>query len=154
MNLKDFFLKQFAYNDAMNITQLKKLNELENPPHEAMELLNHITKVQILWLERLYGTVNITRSFLTPWSLAEIEEKLVDNHKGWLAFLNEYDEEGLNKIFEYKNIKGETCRNNLYDIIFHVINHSTHHRAQISKILRQHEIVPPVMDYIAYAREN
>jgi uncharacterized damage-inducible protein DinB len=152
MNLKDFFLRQLAYNDAMNQTQLNKLKELENPPHETVELIAHIAKASILWLERLYGNSKVPRSYLQPWSLAETEEKLAENHKGWLAFLNEYDENGLNKVFEYTNIKGETYRDTLYDILFHVINHATHHRAQISKLLRQHEIVPPVMDYIAYAR--
>jgi len=154
MNLKDFFLKQLAYSHAMNFVQLKKLQELEQPPHEAVELLGHIAKAELLWLERLYGVEKIKKSFFDKWSLAETENKLEESHKGWQAFMNEYDEEGLNKVFAYHNLKGEAFENSLYDIVFHVINHSTHHRAQISKILRQHDVVPPVMDYINYVREN
>src|ERR1017187_5811093 len=153
MNLKDFFLKQLEYNDAMNLTQLGRLKELENPPHECVELLAHIAKAELLWLERLYGTETIKKHFLDKWSLAETEDHLHDSHQGWLSYLNEIDEDGLNKIITYKNLKGDEFRNNLYDIIFHVINHSTHHRAQISKILRQHDIAPPVMGYINYVRE-
>ena len=83
----------------------------------------------------------------------EMEEKIKDNHQGWLLFMDEMDENGLNNVYKYANNKGEPCEDCLYDILFHVINHSTHHRAQISKILRQHDIAPPIMDYIAYARK-
>lgn len=93
------------------------------------------------------------KEFSEVLSFPEIEDKLRDNHLAWLRFLDETDEEGLNKKYAYNNIKGDAFEDSLYDILFHVINHSTHHRAQISKILRQHDIAPPVMDYIAYLRK-
>lgn len=154
MKLKELFLKQLAYNDAMNLTMIHRLKDLEHPPHETVELLGHIVKAELLWLERLYGTEKIKKSFFENWPLSEIESHQVESHKGWISALNEYDEEGLNTIFAYHNLKGEAFENSLYDILFHVINHSTHHRAQISKILRQHDIAPPVMDYINYVREH
>jgi uncharacterized damage-inducible protein DinB len=154
MNIKDFFVKQFAFNDKMNFIMVDKLKELENPPHEAHALMSHITQAQILWLDRLYGNTGSVRQYYKVLSIPEMEDKLRSNHEGWLSFMNEYDENGLNEIFTYKNVKGEEFSNNLYDIVFHIINHSTHHRAQVSKILRQHDIAPPVMDYIVFAREN
>ncbi len=154
MTIKDFFVKQLAYSDAMNITQLNKLKELEHPPHETVEQLSHLVKAQLLWLDRLYGKETLRKSFLETWPLSVIEEKIQESHNGWIALLNEYEEKDLNREIDYKSIKGETFCNTLYDIIFHVINHSTHHRAMISKLLRQHDVAPPVMDYIAYAREN
>ena len=153
MKLKEFFLKQLAYNDAMNKTMLGKLKELEHPPLECLKLLSHITLAQILWLERMYGTPLIKTTWDTL-DIPAIEDKLRDNHQGWIAFMNEVDEDGLNKIYSYTSTRGEPFENSLYDILFHVINHSTHHRAQISKILRQHDIAPPVMDYINYVREH
>jgi len=154
MKLKEFFIRQLAYNDAMNLTMIHRLRDLEHPPHECIELLGHIVKAELLWLERLYGAEKIKPIFHEKWSLAEIENKQVESHQGWISFLNDYDDEGLNKVFSYRNLKGDAYEDSLYDILFHVINHSTHHRAQISKILRQHDIAPPVMDYISYVREN
>src|SRR5665213_904829 len=124
MNLKDFFIKQLAYSDAMNLTQLGRLKELEHPPLEAVELLSHIAKAELLWLGRLYGNDTFSKNFRESWSLPEIEDHLRDSHRGWISFLNEIDENGLNKVFEYKNLRGEHFEDNLYDIIFHVINHS------------------------------
>jgi|SRR6185437_681645 len=151
MKLKEFFLKQLAYNDAMNKTMLGNLKELERPPLECIKLLSHIALAQSLWLERMYGTPSIKTTWDTL-DITSLEDKLRDNHKGWISFMNEVDEEGLNKTYTYTTTRGEVFENSLYDILFHLINHSTHHRAQISKILRQHDIEPPVMDYIAYAR--
>ncbi|NNG11293.1 MAG: damage-inducible protein DinB, partial [Arenibacter sp.] len=38
------------------------------------------------------------------------------------------------------------------DMLFHIINHSTHHRGQISVDLRNNAIEPPVLDYAFYKR--
>src|SRR5438105_3502506 len=103
MNLKDFFLRQLAYNDHMNITMLNRLKEMPHPPQECIKLLSHITWAQIIWLRRLYDSNNRDKNFWDVLSLPEIEDKLKDNHQGWLSFLNEVDEDDLNKTYSYYN---------------------------------------------------
>ncbi len=59
----------------------------------------------------------------------------------------------FDKIVPYQNSKGVNYTNNLSDIITHVINHGTHHRAQIGQLLKQAGIEKlPMTDYIAFVR--
>jgi uncharacterized damage-inducible protein DinB len=42
--------------------------------------------------------------------------------------------------------------NTIKDILFHMINHSTHHRAQIAMDMRNNKLEPLPLDYIFYKR--
>jgi uncharacterized damage-inducible protein DinB len=53
---------------------------------------------------------------------------------------------------EYENSEGRTFANDVKDILFHVVNHSTHHRGQIMMDLRASGITPEPLDYIFYKR--
>ena len=64
------------------------------------------------------------------------------------------EEENLDKLISYQNSSGKIFSNKLSDILLHLFNHGTHHRAQISLLLRQNNIVPPKTDYIFYKREQ
>jgi uncharacterized damage-inducible protein DinB len=54
----------------------------------------------------------------------------------------------------YKNTRGESFENSVRDILFHINNHSTHHRAQIAARIREAGITPPTSDYIFYRRKS
>ena len=58
--------------------------------------------------------------------------------KDWQRFVHTHDtDDELNETFSYSSTKGEKYINIKSDIIGHVINHSTHHRGQISGALTQ-----------------
>jgi uncharacterized damage-inducible protein DinB len=53
---------------------------------------------------------------------------------------------------DYENSEDRLFTNTLKDMLFHIINHSTHHRAQISVDFRTNGIEPLNLDYILYKR--
>ncbi|RYE14391.1 MAG: damage-inducible protein DinB, partial [Sphingobacteriales bacterium] len=55
--------------------------------------------------------------------------------------------------YTYTNTQGKTYTNTVLQILTHVVNHATYHRAQIATDMRQHSLEPLMTDYIAYARE-
>ena len=59
----------------------------------------------------------------------------------------------INQSISYKNTQGEEFGNLIRDILFHIINHSTHHKGQIVSDFRQMGIPPLVTDYIFYKRQ-
>ena len=71
----------------------------------------------------------------------------------WINLLEGKENEFLEKRFKYKNSKGDDFDNSLKDIVTHIINHSTYHRAQIAQIVKRSEGTPAVTDYIVYQRE-
>jgi uncharacterized damage-inducible protein DinB len=65
--------------------------------------------------------------------------------------LNDNDFE---RLISYKSLRGDAFENKLIDILGHVINHSTHHRAQAGQYLKIAGTDLPITDYIFYLREN
>jgi len=115
-------------------------------------LFSHILNSQQIWYSRILGNPKGQ----TPWdiipyqSFAEIAQ-LINEH--WKTLLKDKDAKSLRKTIEYKNTSNEKFSNTLEEILTHIINHSTYHRAQISAHLKSSGKNPPITDYIAYARK-
>ena len=119
-------------------------------PIKTFELFSHILNAHEIWNSRIKGipskySLNQVHSLN---DLAIINEKLDKETQKIL------EEENLDKLISYQNSSGKIFSNKLSDILLHLFNHGTHHRAQISLLLRQNNIVPPKTDYIFYKREQ
>lgn len=115
-------------------------------------LFSHILNSQQIWYSRILGCPMDQ----TPWdiipyqSFTEISQ-LINDH--WKTLLKEKEAKSLRKTIDYKNISGDKYKNTLEEILTHVLNHSTYHRAQISAHLKSSGKNPPITDYLAYARK-
>jgi len=83
--------------------------------------------------------------------LSSLEEAIDNNHRAWIKFLER--ESDFERMVHYHNQSNKAYSNGLSDLLSHVLNHGTHHRAQIGQLLKAEglEKLPP-MDYIAYLR--
>ena len=63
------------------------------------------------------------------------------------------DQAGLASEIVYKDSKGMTHRHALWLAVIHVFNHQTHHRGQVTTLLKQLGRDPGVTDLIALLRE-
>ena len=115
--------------------------------------MSHIVHAQAIWLGRLNDHLPARTPLWETISNEEISRKLRKNNAAWNTYLALLSEDDFEKEIEYVNTKGEVFKNKIRDILFHVINHATHHRAQISTLLRKAETAPPITDYIFYIRE-
>ena len=91
---------------------------------------------------------------LWPDSTTDTFEQLInDNHKAWIEFIDNLDEDDFEKRIAYQNSKGDAFNDKLVDILGHLINHGTHHRAQIGQHLKLAGLESlPVLDYIGFVR--
>ncbi|MGY2894193.1 DinB family protein [Deinococcus sp. UYEF24] len=58
------------------------------------------------------------------------------------------------RVIQYANLKGETQRSTVGEMVRHVVNHATHHRGQIVSMLRQLGYPAPNTDLIAFYRSQ
>ena len=70
----------------------------------------------------------------------------------WLQWCATLDNEVIEGSFRYSDTKGNPLESAYWETLLHVINHDTHHRAQISGFLRALGYTPPNIDFIAYQR--
>lgn len=149
--MQNHFINLFQYNGWANEQIFSTLAAVENPPEKILELLSHIILSQETWLGRVRGSYD--NVFWKPLSIEELKQRSIKSTNNWLALLNNPAENDLEKEYQYRNTKGVEAISSLKDIITHLINHSTYHRAQINLLLRQNSFEPVQTDYIFYKRK-
>lgn len=152
--MKIHFLKMINYDQYANLLMLKSIQEI-NAPGKPVQLLSHLLAAQQIWLNRCKGLSAANIVLWPNWEVNTLEQIISDNNSQWKDFLNQQQPADFERIISYQNTKGENFQNQLSDIIAHVINHGTHHRAQIGQHLKLSGLQKlPVTDYIIYLREN
>jgi uncharacterized damage-inducible protein DinB len=122
----------------------------------VLDTLAHVYAADRLWLGRILEHPNPGfAGFITP---ADRSLSVLQND--WPSLLERWKQWGAGLTVEtaleplaYSDLKGGTRREPLWQIVFHVVNHGTHHRGQVSGFLRTMGRVPPWLDMIVYYRE-
>jgi uncharacterized damage-inducible protein DinB len=149
--MKDHFIQLYQFNRWANGLVIESINEHASENSKILGLMSHIVLAQENWLRR----VSAEQNDVPVWQLLPIQEvksRSIATDQAWLNFLESISETELGATHFYTNMAGEPQQNTLEDIITHVANHGTYHRAQIVLLLRGAGIVPPSTDFIRYRR--
>jgi uncharacterized damage-inducible protein DinB len=152
--MKNFFINLFNYDCFANKTILDVLIK-SNQPAKAVQLMAHLLAAQQVWYNRCKSLPPFTG---TLWQddgkIEEFAGAIRKNNTEWVSYLKSLNPDNFEGIISYKNMKSEPFESKLSDILMHIINHGTHHRAQIGQHLKLAGIENlPVLDYIAYTRQ-
>jgi uncharacterized damage-inducible protein DinB len=151
--MTDHFVRLFTYNDWANHRLLETLDRTRLSDSRALTLLSHAVVAQQLWLDRIRNSRRDYKLW-DPIPIPELAGLSARSTFDWTAFIRTVPHGGWNRIVKYTNIKGIAYQNTIEDILIHVVNHGTHHRAQVSQLLRLAKIDPPVLDLISFARNE
>jgi len=147
--MKPFFNQLFDYNFYCNKSLIEKCKELKEVSEKTISLFSHILNAHHIWNMRLLGK----EIKYGVWQLHELntwEDIHYENQRTTFEIITNSDD--LEKRVDYETTEGRVFANELKDILFHIINHSTHHRGQIVADLRANGIEPENLDYISYKR--
>ncbi len=147
------FQRLFQYNRWANDRLLDAMRTAEDIPERALELFSHLLRAQDHWYGRVEDTDHASLDFWKTESLSDCAERLDASTQRWQAVLEERAVDNLDQMISYTNSQGTPFETSLRDILTHVVNHGTHHRAQIALVLRSADIAPPPTDYIYFVRE-
>jgi uncharacterized damage-inducible protein DinB len=147
--MTDFFKELFAYSHHCN-QQLAAvfLNDSAGISPKAHSLFSHLLNAHQIWNNRIQpeGATPGVWDLQTPEKMGTMD---AENYRRTLRILQEVD---LAQTISYTTSKGQPFSNSVRDILFHVINHSTYHRAQIATEFRNGGLEPLSSDYIFYKR--
>lgn len=152
--MKQYFTQLLQYDYETNLTMLNLIASSDSPA-EAVRLMSHLLGAQQVWLGRCQQDPNAPGGAIWPsdWQLDHLFELNKTNHQAWLEFIN--GQEDFDQIVSYKNSKGDAFADKLSDILAHLINHGTHHRAQIGQELKMAGVENlPSTDLIFYIRSK
>lgn len=149
--MKRYFLRLFKYNEWANDKILEVMLQDEFNIPIVIKLFSHIVAAQQLWFDRVLQNNNKVE----VWPDYTLEGCLTlskENSANWIKFVEKMTDDDLNKIVDYVNSRGIAYSNSVLDILTHLINHSSYHRAQIAKKFSENGIAPPLTDFIEFAR--
>lgn len=126
-----------------------QLEALPAVPQVCLKLIQHIVNAESIWISRIEGE----KPVVGVWEERPLADclKLHQRSIKLLQAILERNQD-LECMIAYHTTNGEPFANNIHDILIHVLNHGTYHRAQISKELRANDIDPVNTDYILYVR--
>jgi len=151
--MKSHFIKLFDYDQFANQLILKSIFAAGEPEF-AVKLMAHSLAAQQVWVNRCKKLPARSVTLWPDGKAATFEKMINNNHDAWIDFINGLQPEDFDKVIAYKNTLGEDFENILSDILTHVINHGTHHRAQAGQHLKLYTTEKlPITDYIFYLRQ-
>jgi uncharacterized damage-inducible protein DinB len=118
------------------------------------DTLTHIGWAEWIWLRRWKGTspqvVFDARDFT---DVSALRVRWLDMEIEQQAFIEAMTTEGLVHLVQYVNLHGQTWRYPLWRQMYHVVNHSSYHRGQLTTMLRQLGARPMTTDFLVFHDE-
>lgn len=148
--MKEYFLRLYTYNLWANKKVISCLKTQQVADDKVLTLMSHTLSALNIWLARIQDRSTAPYPLWKQYTLHELEVMAEDIGKQWLEFVNE--NESFNRTLTYTNYVGDPYVNNVENIMIHLVNHSTYHRAQIAILLRQKGFEPVNTDFITYDR--
>ena len=147
--MKGFLQQLFDYNFYCNKMLIEQCTSMDEVPEKCRKLINHIFNAHHIWNHRILGK----EPEFGVWQDHEVSDWSdihYENQRTSFEIIT--NTEDFNKRIDYINSEGRAYANDVKDILFHIINHATHHRGQIALDMRGANIEPKPMDYIYYKR--
>jgi uncharacterized damage-inducible protein DinB len=162
--LLDLVRDLYAYNRWANrrltgvtaaLTGEELVREVGGSFPSVRRTLIHLLEADWIWLERWKG--DSPTSAPREWHL-EDHDAIVGQWDVVQAqrevFVGSLDPAAMMRPLSYRSLRGEPFTAPLYELMLHVVNHSTYHRGQITNMLRQLGRAAVGTDLVAYQRER
>jgi Uncharacterized protein conserved in bacteria len=131
------------------------MKDLKSSFPSVYDTVVHLYQSDSIWLARFEERPTGTRAdYEAPGCLYDLRTAWMDVLDRLIAFADGLADSGWEREISYKTLAGVPYRTPIWQMILHVVNHGTHHRGQITTILRQLGATPRNLDLIAYYRAN
>jgi uncharacterized damage-inducible protein DinB len=125
------------------------LRPLGNSFPSLRDTLTHLLAAEWLWLERWRGRA--PRTLLAPAefpTLAALSQRWQTVEREMREYVAGLSEEALKCSATYVNTRGQTWTYTLWRMILHLLHHQGYHRGQVTALLRQLGVQPPMVDFL------
>jgi uncharacterized damage-inducible protein DinB len=138
---------------AAQLTEEERTRDFRHADKSVLGTLVHVFAADRIWLARITG--NPVARFIDPeadMKLSVLENDWPALHEKWLQWAATLDDSTMHAPARYNDLQGNEHTTPLWQIVLHVVNHATHHRGQVSAMMRAMGHKPPPLDLIAYYR--
>jgi uncharacterized damage-inducible protein DinB len=173
--MKDLLIAFAAYNRDANAalrailgkTPASVLGEDQGVYYKTiLGTFEHVVGAEVNWLKRFGGYFeypSLAKSPLIAADIAETKRRIAADSAAlfavsaeadelFVAFASELKESQFGVRVGYKNAKGEEVERVYWNCIFHILNHGTHHRGEISALLDRKGVENDVSGFNKYTK--
>ena len=149
MEMKQYLIDTFKYNDWANRKLLEKIRQLPDK-EESIKFFSHLINSMNKWMARILHDANAPQmDWWNPeYPLEELESRWNECLQRWILFLEGKTEEQVFEVIRFVGFDGGQFEAKLIDIALQLNYHSIHHRAQIQTMIRKQGLEPDFLDYI------
>ncbi|HZQ51469.1 MAG TPA: DinB family protein [Bryobacteraceae bacterium] len=162
MNIPDIAITHLRYHrwatmqvmdESAQLPSEQLLKNLHGSFLSIYDTLVHLYQADSIWLDRLHQQpTGALEKYAVPGCMYEFRDAWTQVQDKMLAWAQELDEQGWQRTLSYRTRAGVPYDSQVWQIILHVVNHGTHHRGQVTTMLRQLGIKPLNLDLIAFYR--
>lgn len=128
--------------------------DLASSHPSVRDTLTHIVWAEWIWLQRWKGTSpQVVFQGADFQHLGTLRVRWLDIEIEQRAFVEAVTTETLVAVVQYVNLQGQTWQYPLWRQMYHVVNHSSYHRGQLTTMLRQLEARPVPTDFLVFQDE-
>ena len=135
---------------AAQLSEEELKRDLGTADKSVLGTLAHVFAADRIWYCRVTGEARAAFIGDEDRKLSVLQEEWPQVLAGWRELLATGD---LERTIDYKDLKGNPYTSPLWQIVLHLVNHGTHHRGQVSGMIRAMGHTPPPLDLIAYYRQ-
>ena len=138
------------------LTPEQYVRDLGNSFKSVRDTVVHIYFAEWAWHSRWMGNSPLHglkfEDYPDP---ASIRRVWSEHESKMRVFVDALDEEGVVRLYQYKNLAGQDFKSIFWHMFQHVVNHATYHRGQVTTLMRQLGANPgQAQDLIAFYRER
>ena len=163
--MKEILLQLATYNHWAHKRICETILTLDEPLHQQIvnssfpnlySTVLHLWDAESVWWQRmkLHEKMVVPSETFNP-TMKEAVNGLLSQAALWVEFVEASSELRLTHVFEYRNSHKELFKQPLSEVLIHVFNHGTYHRAQL--VTMMHELgqtkIPPT-DFIVWSRKK
>ena len=148
--MKDFYKDKLKYDFDINQKIIQNLIENEEKLNDRiLTLISHILNAHHIWNSRMLNTQIVHK----VWDVYSCDKMLDINAENYTNSIQAIDNFDLSESVDYVTMIQEPFTNSRQDILYHILNHSNYHRAQINTELKNLGLSSTITDYIFYKRQ-
>jgi uncharacterized damage-inducible protein DinB len=154
-----FAFNAWANHRIIGVAEVLTAEQFTKPMESSFssvrDTLVHIWAVEWVWLERLNGRSPSSFPDAKEYAdLASMRPRWAEIEKNWLEYVSRLDENELAEEVDYRTLSFGPAKSGRWQMMQHVVNHSTYHRGQVTTMLRQLGTKGVATDLIFFYRER
>ena len=145
--MKDFFLDKFEYDFFASKNWIKVIESQEDFVSEfVIRSMSHILNLHHIWNRRLLDK-QVESELWDIFPIHFLQKLQEENYRETIEYLEKLE---LTEKIKYHSSEGVALEKRAIDVLYHILNHSNYHRAQIALDLKQNNLKTPDFNFISY----